>query len=55
VLRVADRVMVMDGGRVVEEGSGSDLLMNPRHPATRALLDAAGRGLLFEPPENATG
>jgi peptide/nickel transport system ATP-binding protein len=47
VLRVADRVLVMDGGRVVEEGTGSELLMNPRHPATRALLDAAGRDLLF--------
>ena len=54
VLRVADRVLVMDGGRVVEEGSGSDLLMNPRHPATRALLDAAGRDLLFEPDNGTT-
>ena len=49
VLRVADRVLVMDKGRVVEEGTGSDLLMKPRHPATRALLAAAGRDLLFEP------
>ena len=48
VLRVADRVLVMDGGRVVEEGTGSALLVNPRHPATRALLAAAGRDLLFE-------
>jgi peptide/nickel transport system ATP-binding protein len=47
VLRVADRVLVMHGGRVVEEGTGSELLMNPRHPATRALLAAAGRDLLF--------
>jgi len=55
VLRVADRVLVMDGGRVVEQGSGSELLMQPRHPATRALLDAAGRSLLFESDGNATG
>jgi peptide/nickel transport system ATP-binding protein len=48
VLRVADRVMVMDRGRVVEQGTGSQLLMGPRHPATKALLDAAGRDLLFE-------
>jgi peptide/nickel transport system ATP-binding protein len=48
VLRVADRVMVMDRGRVVEQGTGSELLMGPRHPATKALLDAAGRDLLFE-------
>jgi len=51
VLRIADRVLVMDKGRVVEEGTGSELLMAPRHPATRALLDAAGRDLLFEIPE----
>jgi ABC-type glutathione transport system ATPase component len=48
VLRVADRVLVMAGGRVVEEGTGSELLMRPRHPATQALLAAAGRDLLFE-------
>ena len=47
VLRVADRVMVLDQGRVVEEGSGGQLLIAPRHPATRALLDAAGRDRLF--------
>ncbi len=55
VLRVADRVLVMDGGRVVEEGTGSALLVNPRHAATRALLAAAGRDLLFEPDRTATG
>ena len=48
VLRVADRVMVMDRGRVVEQGTGSELLMGPRHEATKALLSAAGRDLLFE-------
>ena len=55
VLRVADRVLVMEGGRVVEQGAGSELLIRPRHPATRALLDAAGRDLLFDPDKNATG
>jgi peptide/nickel transport system ATP-binding protein len=55
VLRVADRVLVMDGGRVVEEGTGSALLMKPQHPATRALLAAAGRDLLFELEESAAG
>lgn len=47
VLRAADRVLVLDRGQVVEEGSGTQLLTAPRHPATRLLLDAAGRDKLF--------
>lgn len=47
VLRLADRVIVLDHGRVVEEASGTALLVAPRHPVTRALLDAAGRDALF--------
>lgn len=47
VLRVADRVLVLDRGRIVEEGSGGTLLVSPRHPATRALLAASGRDALF--------
>lgn len=47
VLRVADRVVVIDQGRVVEEATGTRLLMSPRHPVTRALLAAAGRQALF--------
>jgi peptide/nickel transport system ATP-binding protein len=47
VLRIADRVVVLEGGRIVEEGSGSTLLMAPKHRATRALLAASGRELLF--------
>jgi peptide/nickel transport system ATP-binding protein len=47
VLRVADRVVVLDHGRIVEEGSGGTLLVSPRHPVTRALLAASGRDLLF--------
>jgi len=47
VLRVADRVIVLDQGRIVEEGSGGTLLVAPRHPVTRMLLAASGRDLLF--------
>lgn len=47
VLRVADRVLVLDRGRIVEEGAGGTLLMAPQHPVTRALLAASGRDLLF--------
>ncbi len=43
VLRVADRVVVIDQGRVVEQATGSRLLAAPRHPTTRRLLAAAGR------------
>lgn len=47
VLRVADRVLVLDRGRIVEEGSGGAMLASPRHEVTRSLLSAAGRDLLF--------
>jgi len=47
VLRVADRVLVLDQGRIVEEGSGAGMLMAPRHRATRSLMAASGRDLLF--------
>lgn len=43
VLRVADRVLILDGGRVVEEGPGATLLRAARHPVTRALLAAGGK------------
>ncbi|SBW28819.1 ABC transporter ATP-binding protein [Candidatus Protofrankia californiensis] len=36
----ADRVVVLDGGVVVEEGNTAALLCDPRHPTTRALLAA---------------
>lgn len=47
VLRAADRVLVLDRGSVVEEGTGTQLLTAPQHRATRMLLDAAGRDRLF--------
>ncbi len=50
VLRVADRVAVIDRGRIVEEGSGSSILAAPGHEVTRSLLSASGRDLLFSPP-----
>lgn len=39
--RIADTAVVLDAGRVVEEGRVADLLAAPQHPATRALVDAA--------------
>ncbi|KOV32892.1 peptide ABC transporter ATP-binding protein [Streptomyces sp. XY431] len=38
--RLADRVAVMFGGRIVETGPAERLLAEPRHPYTRALLAA---------------
>ena len=35
----ADRVAVMFRGRIVEYGATADVLRNPRHPYTRALID----------------
>src|SRR5262249_33697350 len=37
---VADRVSIFYAGRIVESGSCADVLASPRHPYTRALLDA---------------
>ena len=36
---IADRVMVMYGGQIVENAPVKELFANPRHPYTRALLD----------------
>jgi peptide/nickel transport system ATP-binding protein len=37
---IADRMLVMYAGRVVERGPKEDLFAAPRHPYTRALLDS---------------
>jgi peptide/nickel transport system ATP-binding protein len=43
VEQVADRVIVMQHGRVVEEGTRDQVFDEPRHPYTRQLLQAAPR------------
>ena len=40
IANVADHVTVMYGGQVVEQGRMQDVIATPRHPYTRALLDA---------------
>ncbi|MFF7399478.1 ABC transporter ATP-binding protein [Achromobacter sp. NPDC008082] len=43
---IADRVAVMYGGRIVEQGSMADLLRAPRHPYTLALLKGRAHGAM---------
>lgn len=41
IANVCTRIVVMYGGEVVEEGTTHELLSNPQHPYTLALLNAA--------------
>lgn len=43
VAQLVHRVVVMHEGRIVEEGRAADVLGNPEHPSTRALVTAAVR------------
>jgi peptide/nickel transport system ATP-binding protein len=40
VAQIADRVAVMYGGRIVEQGPTEEVLRHPRHPYTRGLLQS---------------
>ncbi|MEY2514116.1 MAG: peptide/nickel transport system ATP-binding protein [bacterium] len=40
---LAQRILVMDDGQIVEHAAVDDLFYRPQHPCTRALLQAAGR------------
>ncbi|HVL70480.1 MAG TPA: ABC transporter ATP-binding protein, partial [Beijerinckiaceae bacterium] len=40
VAEIADRVVVMQNGRVVEQGGAEEVLKRPRHPYTRMLIGA---------------
>ncbi|WP_211225844.1 ABC transporter ATP-binding protein [Nocardioides alkalitolerans] len=43
VARLCGTTVVLDAGRAVESGATDQLLHEPRHPATRALVEAAPR------------
>ncbi len=49
VAEIADRVVVMYNGRVVEEGGVGPLFATPRHPYTRDLLACLPRRALDDP------
>lgn len=38
---IADRLLIMYAGQIVEEGRAGDVLINPKHPYTQALLSCA--------------
>ena len=50
VAEVADRVVVMNSGEIVETGTASDVYHNPSHPYTKQLIGAVpGTGDMAEP------
>ncbi len=48
VADIADRVVVLQHGKVVEQGAADDVLRRPQHPYTRALLAAVPT---MQPPQ----
>jgi len=54
VKRIADRILIMYAGRIVEDGPCADLFAKPQHPYTQALLASAEQqmesGRLLELP-----
>ena len=55
VAEIADRVVVMYSGRVVEEGDVHSLFKRPRHPYTRGLLECLPRRALDEKSDQTSG
>jgi microcin C transport system ATP-binding protein len=53
VRRIADRVCVMQGGEIVEQGPAAELFANPRHPYTQKLLAAEPKGRPEPVPDGA--
>ncbi|GAA5077805.1 ABC transporter ATP-binding protein [Roseibacterium beibuensis] len=53
VRRIADRVCVMQGGEIVEQGRTEEIFANPQHPYTQKLLAAEPTGTPDPVPEHA--
>ncbi len=44
-LEVADEIMVLDNGKIVERGKPSEILSNPKHPRTKRFIERLRRKL----------
>src|SRR6201992_463920 len=55
VRRIADRVCVMNGGKIVEHGPVEQVFTAPKHPYTKALLAAEPKPAPAPPPPAAPG
>ena len=41
--RFCHRIIVLEGGKIVEEGPGNQILNDPQNPITRSLVEASPR------------
>ena len=53
VRRFASRVIVMEGGRIVEQGPVAEVFARPQHPYTRSLIDSRPVRDVQEVPQQA--
>jgi microcin C transport system ATP-binding protein len=53
VRKIADRVCVMQGGKIVEKGTRDEIFSAPKHPYTRALIAAEPKGEPAKPQPDA--
>jgi microcin C transport system ATP-binding protein len=53
VRKIAERVCVMQGGRIVEQGGVADIFSAPKHEYTRALMAAQPKGEPAQPQPSA--